>query len=57
MGSAWYYLNAAGDMATGWLKDGGSWYYLDPSSGAMATGWLQISGTWYHFSNGGQWIG
>ena len=44
-------------MATAWLKDGGSWYYLDPSSGAMATGWLQISGTWYHFSNGGQWIG
>ena len=44
-------------MATGWLKDGGSWYYLDPSNGAMATGWLQISGTWYHFSTSGQLIG
>ena len=25
-------------MATGWLMDGGSWYYLSTDSGAMYTG-------------------
>lgn len=25
-------------MATGWVKDGATWYYLT-GSGAMATGW------------------
>ena len=34
-------------MATGWLQDGGSWYYLG-SSGAMATGWLQQGVKWYY---------
>ena len=43
-------------MATGWLKEGGYWYYLQPGSGAMATGWLKIWGTWYHFADNGQLI-
>ena len=33
-------------MKTGWLKQGGSWYYLD-GSGAMKTGWFQVDGKWY----------
>ena len=43
-------------MATGWLKVGGTWYYLAPS-GAMATGWTNIDGTWYYFSSSGAWTG
>ncbi len=27
-------------MATGWLQNNGSWYYLN-ANGAMATGWLK----------------
>ena len=49
-------LLANGAMATGWLKDGGHWYYLNRPSGAMATGWLRIWGTWYHFADNGQLI-
>ena len=43
-------------MVTGWLKEGGHWYYLQPASGAMVTGWLKIWGTWYHFADNGQLI-
>ncbi len=40
---SWYYLNANGSMATGWLQNNGSWYYLN-ANGSMATGWLQNNG-------------
>ena len=33
-------------MATGWVGDGGSWYYLG-TDGAMVTGWLFDGGRWY----------
>ena len=36
-------------MATGWLAQGGSWYYLNPN-GAMATGWLAQGGSWYYLN-------
>ena len=39
-------------MQTGWLKENGSWYYLD-SSGAMKTGWYQVSGKWYYSYSSG----
>ncbi len=37
---------------TGWLEDGGKWYYLK-ASGAMATGWVQVSGKWYYMNTSG----
>ena len=40
-------------MKTGWLKDNGSWYYLQ-DSGAMQTGWMQVSGKWYYAYNSGE---
>ena len=39
-------------MKTGWLKQGGSWYYLK-GSGAMATGWQKASGKWYYLAGSG----
>lgn len=39
-------------MATGWLYDSGSWYYLG-TSGAMQTGWINDGGTWYYFNGSG----
>ena len=50
--TSWYYRNADGSYKTGWLKDRGKWYYLNPSTGAMATGWLKVGGSWYFLVKG-----
>ena len=39
-------------MATGWVNDGGTWYYLN-EFGQMVTGRVQIDGTWYTFDKSG----
>ena len=39
-------------MKTGWLKQGGSWYYRD-NSGAMKTCWFQVDGKWYYAYSSG----
>ena len=39
-------------MASGWLNDGGNWYYLD-GSGVMQTGWQYINGNWYYMDRSG----
>lgn len=38
-----------GKYKVGWIKDKGTWYYLDPSTEMMQTGWKKINGKWYHF--------
>lgn len=43
-GTNWFYFDKSGWMQTGWVLDGGWWYYLDPATGAMQTGWLQYKG-------------
>ena len=37
----WFFFDKNGYMQTGWIKDNGWWYYLDPVDGYMHTGWLQ----------------
>ena len=49
---AWYYLDAAGIMKTGWQQVGGVWYFLN-TSGAMQTGWVNDNGTWYYCNASG----
>ncbi len=44
----WFYFDAAGNMQTGWFRDGdGNYYYLNPASdgtrGRMMTGWVWIA--------------
>ncbi|MBF1139806.1 MAG: peptidase S8, partial [Thermobifida sp.] len=52
-GPYWYYLDPATKiMKTGWLADGGSWYYLT-GSGAMAIGWVNDGGSWYYLGPDG----
>ena len=52
-GAYWYYLDPATKvMKTGWVADGGSWYYL-AGSGAMATGWVRDGGSWYYLKDSG----
>ena len=49
----WSYLkDAKGTKATGWLKDNGTWYYLN-AEGVMQTGWVKDNGTWYYLDGSG----
>ena len=48
----WYYYQDD-ELVTGWLKDGNTWYYLDPETGAMATGWQYVNGVWYYLKDWG----
>lgn len=54
----WYYFNAEGYMATGWLTIDGQTYYLNPASdgtqGKMCTGWRFIDGSWRYFNEAGE---
>ena len=43
-------------VGTGWVKVGGSWYYLS-YSGAMLTGTHTINGRTYVFDENGAWVG
>lgn len=47
-----YYLDAQGNMVTGWLYKGSQWYYLD-NSGAKRTGWQLVGGEWYYLDSAG----
>lgn len=43
-----YYLQADGNMATGWIIYYGPWYYLG-DDGSKKTGWQLVNGSWYYF--------
>ena len=49
----WVYANESGSLVGGWVKDGGQWYYLDPSSKVMKTGWVADGGSWYYLTGSG----
>lgn len=50
----WFFFDENGIMLTGWVQDGGFWYYLSPVSdgtqGKMITDWKEINGVWYYFN-------
>ena len=49
----WVYADSDGAFVSGWVKDGGQWYYLDPASHVMATGWVADRGSWYYLTDSG----
>ncbi len=49
----WVYADSDGALVSGWVKDGGQWYYLDPASHVMATGWVADRGSWYYLTDSG----
>ena len=49
----WVYADSDGALVSGWVKDGGQWYYLDPSSKVMKTGWVADGGSWYYLTGSG----
>ena len=53
MSGEWVYTDSDGALVSGWVKDGGQWYYLDPASHVMATGWVADRGSWYYLTGSG----
>ena len=49
----WVYADQDGALVGGWVRDGSSWYYLDPSSKVMKTGWVADGGSWYYLTDTG----
>lgn len=50
----WYYATSDGKAYTGWLRQGGAWYWLDPDAGGvMATGLYECNGSLYWFNSSG----
>ena len=49
----WHYATSDGKAYTGWLRQGGAWYWLDPSTHAMATGLHECNGSAYWFDASG----
>ena len=49
----WVYADQDGALVSGWVRDGGQWYYLAPSSKVMKTGWLADGGSWYYLTGSG----
>lgn len=48
----WYYY-LKGVMKTGWIADGGSWYFLN-GNGTMAKGWVKEGTNWYFLHDNGK---
>ena len=53
MSGEWVYADSDGALVSGWVRDGGQWYYLDPASHVMATGWVADRGSWYYLTGSG----
>ena len=49
----WVYADQDGALVGGWVRDGGSWYYLDPATKVMKTGWVADGGSWYYLTSSG----
>ena len=50
----WHYATSDGKAYTGWLRQGGAWYWLDPDAGgAMVTGLHACNGSAYWFDASG----
>ncbi len=47
----WKY-EVGGEAQTGWISDGGTWYYAD-SNGIMQTGWVEDGSNWYYMDSSG----
>jgi hypothetical protein len=50
----WYFYKN-GVMQKGWIKDDGTWYYLE-SNGKMKTGWLLWKNDWYYLASSGAMV-
>ena len=40
-------------MQTGWLKENGTWYYLESSGAMKSSQWFQVGGKYYYVKASG----
>ena len=52
----WVYADSEAALVSGWVRDGGQWYFLDPATKVMATGWLAQGGSWYYLTASGAMV-
>lgn len=52
----WYYTRTDGVARTGWVKDGGNWYYMDEEGVMLYSTTRMINGVWYTFNGSGVWV-
>ena len=52
----WVYADSEGALVSGWVRDGGQWYFLDAATKVMATGWLADGGSWYYLTGSGAMV-
>lgn len=53
--SAWFYLNGAGVVQTGWQLIGGEWYYMQDWGRMLEGGWYTIDEKEYLLDENGVW--
>ena len=49
----WFYAKVGGYLASGWLFQNGTWYYLDPVTYAVQTGFTTVGGERYFLDSSG----
>ncbi|HIT79884.1 MAG TPA: Ig-like domain-containing protein [Candidatus Faecivivens stercorigallinarum] len=48
------YFVQDGEKVTGWVEDGGSWYYMDEETAIMSEDcWVKVDNVWYAFDDTG----
>ncbi len=50
--NAWFYVEE-GYAQSGWKRDDGTWYYMDPETFIMQTGWVKDNDKWYYMNSSG----
>ena len=46
-------MSSSGNMLSGWVKTGTTWYYLDNNGYLVKNRWINYSGRWYYITSGG----
>ncbi|MCR5705018.1 MAG: N-acetylmuramoyl-L-alanine amidase [Eubacterium sp.] len=52
-GKSTYYVNKKGIKIVGWIKEGGKWYYMNPSNGKMKKGFLTLGKKTFYLDSTG----
>lgn len=49
----WQFIKEGKAVENSWIKDGGTWYFLDAAGEMQGAGWANIQGVWYFFNGSG----
>ncbi|MCF2705944.1 N-acetylmuramoyl-L-alanine amidase [Arcanobacterium haemolyticum] len=54
---AWYFFDKNANAATGWFKDGATWYYAESNGIMQHDRWVLSSGRWFYLGPSGAMVG